>query len=322
MGSQSTLTFIQYLERFERILAKWGTITLAFIVALAISIFEVLHVMSLPSWGEKAILGVSMLIALGVGRQIFSIAKSSDLLMEKTMGFASELGELRREIDNKLISLADDLSPKLTSLGDCVAALKHEAEDIYPIENLKMDWLGLDMGHAWRYVVKSVLNNERIKKVSLRVLMISPEWPKGDPPPWLPAEVQEWSSNSAKVLVRINAWLDDELPQIRAAGREIQIEIKLYDRLPVVHGFRITEPFRTSYISFCRWEGAKYRSYDWGETKYRKISSDLATPASKDLADVFIGQFEHLWRTLESYELTALSRPKQVPGSAIGRASR
>ncbi|HBL29913.1 MAG TPA: hypothetical protein DD490_24000, partial [Acidobacteria bacterium] len=185
------------------------------------------------------------------------------------------MGEMR----NSFAGLLDDLAQQLR-LPNCIDSLKEEASRLYPIDLLEMDWLGLDMDHAWKYIDDAILGNHLIRRVHVRMLMISPVWDYE--PSWLPRETHEWREHSSKRLAAIREWIDDELPQIRATGRELTLEIKLYDQLPVVHGFCVKKPILSWYISFCRWKGAKFRVYDWGENKYWKIKGEPLTPASRD----------------------------------------
>ncbi len=304
--------FIRQFEYFERTVLKWGAPALAFLLAVTFFIVEILHAATLPEWGEKTLHSIALLVALAVVRQILGIASDLDQLSKKTWKLTEEIGTFRRGVERNIQSLVEDLSQGLKLLTECVESLKSDAKNLYPIEYLEMDWLGLDMDRSWKYIVEAVLNNEEIRKMHLRVLMISPAWDQE--PAWLPREVDSWRKNSSKKLVEIREWLEEELPQIQSRGREINLDIKLYDRLPVVHGFCVKQPMRSWYISFCRWEGGKYHIYDWGEAKYRKIAGDFSTLASKDHVEVFTGQFEHLWRTLPLTDPLTWSSPSFTGG--------
>jgi len=317
--------FSHALGKVRKFVEKWGLFVLAVVLAVALFGIHVIHVVfpewaEKYEWGEKTWHALGVFVALGVVYQILDIARDVGELSEKVTSNAQEIaatrqgaedgmerlaGKLggltekvavfRREAEGNLLRLAEVLSPNLNQLSDIFKDLKRDAQGLYPIENLEMDWLGIDMAHAWDHLVKEFLKNAQIKRIKIRLLMISPAW--SHDPPWLPAEVRDWRENSAKNVERINSWLSNELAIVESRDRKIDLEIKLYDRLPVAHGFYIKAPLSTCYMSFFRWEGANYWQYGWGQDKYWKIVGDVLPPASRDLLDIFVGQFEYLWRS-------------------------
>lgn len=322
-GKASRRRFSERLERTREVVERWGLAALAFLLAGALFTIHVIHV-TVPKWGEEALPALGIVVALGIAYQILNIARDTGKLTEEIGDSRREIGEVRqeaesglirldsrladltqnidvfrREAEGNLLRLAQNLSPDLSQLSDIFKDLKTDAESLYPIETLEMDWLGIDMVHAWSHIVKEFLANSQIKTITLRLLMISPQWTHD--PPWLPVEVRDWRENSPKSLARINIWMSNELSLVQAQGRNINLQIKLYDRLPVAHGFYIKKPTRTCYMSFFRWEGANYWQYGWGQDKYWKIVGDDLPPALRDLLEIFVGQFEYLWRSAAAH---------------------
>ena len=289
--------FAKQFEDYKSKVVKKGTAGLAIALASAVFTTEIFHFIEIPGWGEKAFFSAITLVGLGVVFQVFQIASNTE-------DVAEELSRVKKRlelVEGNVTQLVENFSPGLIQLTDCVNALKKDAERQGPIANLVVDWLGLDMMRSWSYVKDVVLSNPNITKSHLRVLMIAPKW--SHDPPWVPSDVQDWRENSARMLLKIRDWFENDLPEIRASGREVRIEIRLYDRLPIVHGFRVKEPLRVWYMSFCRWTGKGYKAYDWGEKSYRKITVDHLTPTSRDLVEIFNGQFEHLWESSSEFKI-------------------
>lgn len=314
-------SFIKLYEQYEPKVLKWGAIILAAILAGSLFALEVLHVIPesvKPEIAEKAISSIAFVVALIVVRQLFATAGEVEKISEKVNNLEGKIPIDLRDAEDRVSHKVEDLgskiskeskavvaslAPKLYRLSDCVELIKEEAEDrnLYPIETLVIDWLGLDMGSAWNYLRDDVLKDSRIRKIQLRVLMISPTWKQNG----LPDDILKWQENSQFNLGRIERWFDEERDHCLARGREIIVDIGLYHHLPSVHGFQIKRPVSAIYLSFCRWSGRKYQDYDWGESKYRRIIGEPNSldSTTRDLAKIFIGQFEHLWASAETEKL-------------------
>ncbi|MFY9823005.1 MAG: hypothetical protein WAM82_16605 [Thermoanaerobaculia bacterium] len=313
-------TLATYLHEYEPKVVKWGTLILSVLILIAVFLVEVLHVLpgvadkefgKYKEYIERTIYALLAVIGLVVVRQIFVIAKELADVKAALAQAESKLYRQGEDLDSnasiKLQEFARSLSPKLHKLSACVESLKRDAEAIYPIEEFDLDWIGLDLYHAWKYMRDEILKNKRMKKINLRVLIIAPEG--GETLAGLPQEAQEWRKNAGFSVKRIREWMSAEFPQ----DRSIVIELRAYRSLPVIHGFHIKKPQEIWYFSFCRWEGPNFQNYDWGEDRYRRITADL-TDSSKDLVDIFAGQFGYLWANSTVIDLTS-----QTPPAASGR---
>ena len=89
--------------------------------------------------------------------------------------------------------------------------------------------------------------------------------------------------------------------RLRAAGLELEVEIKQYSTLPYIHGFSVSGAFGVHYVSFCRWLPTEPQpedgEYEWGENCYHRITDDTPDHAAKDLSLIFDGCFKYLWAT-------------------------
>jgi hypothetical protein len=289
-ASTADRSFPEALNEMKELVTRRITLFLAYSVALIVVLAEIFghSVPAIWEHGEKFLLPILLLVALVVIHQIIATSATA----KKTQD------DLRRVIER-----LKSESPDLLVLEDCVHDLQKTAVELGEIEEIEVDWLGLDMVHAWKDIQDIILQNEKIKRGRLRILMIDPAWK--DTPPWTPEEVKAWRANAENSLALIERWYRDEYDDLLAGGRQIDLSVKTYSRLPVVHGFHIKKPFRTLYLSFCRWEGKKSANYGWGHKRYRQIRGDLLPAQLKDLEEIFVGQFEHLWH----YEKTTRIPP-------------
>lgn len=276
----SEKSFPEALNELKELFVRRITPVLAYVVALIIVLAEVFgH--NLPhiwhAW-ESVLMPVLLLLSLVLIHQIIATSATA----QKTQ---SEI--------HRVIERFESESPDLLDLKDCVQDLQKTANDLGDIEDLEIDWLGLDMVHAWKYIQDIILQNEKVKRARMRVLMIDPHWT--DQPPWTPQAVKGWRANAENSLAQIEYWYAEERADLTDGGREIDLFVKTYSRLPVVHGFYIKKPFKALYMSFCRWEGKGFSQYGWGHQRYRRVRGDLLPWHARDLAEIFSGQFEHLW---------------------------
>ena len=84
-----------------------------------------------------------------------------------------------------------------------------------------------------------------------------------------------------------------ENPQTKLPG--LNLEVRMYIDLPIIHGFSTNQPQKTHYLAFPRWHGPTYKHYDWGDGKYHVIFSSSPQSPDGDLTVVFDSYFEHLW---------------------------
>jgi hypothetical protein len=189
------------------------------------------------------------------------------------------------------------LQARTETLFDLNAAAGYLANDLRglnPGETVKIDHLGLDMYNAWPRVLDWLRHPVRVG-VEVRFLMLTGASDRL--PGRVPAEVAHWCQNVDESLRVIRQWLHLEGPALLKSGRPIRIRVKQYAEVPVLHGFAVAEPFRVTFVSLCRWEGATWDIYSWGERTYHRVSEIARDRHERDLADVFRARFEHLWNT-------------------------
>jgi hypothetical protein len=56
-------------------------------------------------------------------------------------------------------------------------------------------------------------------------------------------------------------------------------------------------------MAICRWGGADYMRYEWGDPQYHKIVGDALDPVSRDMSKIFDGYFGHLWSITNDVEI-------------------
>lgn len=205
-----------------------------------------------------------------------------------------------------LISRVQDVSKQVTALDEFVhkavrghlLKLYEVAEDIFVKKKriLKDKELHLDI-IAMHYVnMKEYLNdyieNCEASHVYVRLLLVATE------PDTSVASVPK--IEEGRNLLKAN--LDNHKKMFAAIGerrkanlRTIQVEVKHYPFLPVFVGIRVTKPFTSCYISFCRWKLPPHNDYVFADLFYHSIHEATETAADIDLLAVFEGMFEHCW---------------------------
>jgi hypothetical protein len=114
------------------------------------------------------------------------------------------------------------------------------------------------------------------------------------------------------------------------SGRErlFRGEVREYAEIPVIHGFRVVQPFRVCYVSLCRWDQDHPTRFNWGEPHYYIIAGDPENDPRADLLMVFQGYFNHLWNSDETvvcckYDSLTLPGINSVgPSAEINRQKR
>jgi hypothetical protein len=223
-------------------------------------------------------MGFLLVLILFVSEQLIDISKDINKQIEYQ---ASRVNNLVENYSPKLLSLhqsVQDMQKKLSLIGD---------------EKVVIDHIGLDMTQAWQYF-EPLLRNSHIRNVEYRLLILTDD---ATDIKKLNEEVGEWCNSVNRMLNTIQKDLESAANKIKREGRTLTFIIKKYKTIPIVHGFRINEPFiqQVSYLAFCRWGEPDFTRFDWGEPRYHRISGHPQDEILLDLFNVFDGHFNHFW---------------------------
>lgn len=193
-----------------------------------------------------------------------------------------------------LHNIATSKEPTLLSLFQCYEDFGARLVKVSERQPLKINHLGLSMTEAWNYVYQTVNAHPRAMAIEIRLLIL-PEDPNLIP--GAPPEVRDWCLQVPGAKEQLRNMLSVNDDWLRQQGKNVRLELREYHQVPTMHGFylELPEPARVMYVSFCRWAGANYSLYDWGGRAYRTIVGDSSDPSQADLAEMFRGEFEHLW---------------------------
>jgi hypothetical protein len=137
--------------------------------------------------------------------------------------------------------------------------------------------LGMSMGHAWQFLVGTLLpilldNNKQ--RVILEIAMLDSNWSE------LPKINPDWISRSAANLKEINRFIEDNKEKLTKKGWSIKVYT--YDYVPNWHGILLDEDIL--FLSSCFWTGKKLSG---GENQY-----ELITPTEGASEQFKIRQFK------------------------------
>lgn len=215
------------------------------------------------------------------------------------------------QLANKVETLVEANSWPLKGLVDCQKDFASELRKLTGHREVEIEHLGLDMSHAWRRMRDFMQENQTLRKIHFRLLMIT-----DDPKEFgenAPDEVRAWTSNAKRSLSRIIEAIEDLESTSSEPDRKVRVTIKMYHEIPFVHGFALAEPIRIRYFTFCRWKGKDGKHYDWGDDRYRKVVASPSDRSVGDLAEIFDGYFEHLWNESRTvYQLDEGGTPASV----------
>jgi hypothetical protein len=151
------------------------------------------------------------------------------------------------------------------------------------------------MQSAWNDIREQILETvvAQRRKVTYQLLI---SW--GDPgrfpaeSPNLQKDMEQMNNRAKGRVDTIKAYFDDA----RVARSLIDVEIRTYTSLPVVHGVYVNQPTPVHYVAFLGWRSPKSPTYDWGDRHYYEIKgSPHPSTSTGDVANLFDSHFEHLW---------------------------
>jgi hypothetical protein len=198
-------------------------------------------------------------------------------------------------LDRDIRNLLTELAPQFALL-QCVARLQQAFHTIPHGDLLSIRHLGLDMQTAWLYVHDKLFEVERKTqrmKIHYRLLMIVGDYAKlGNVSPELQDEMKQMCEGSRASLQNIKNYFE----RGAQALNHVDIEIRTYASLPVVHGIHADKPTPVHYVALCGWRGSEHSYYHWGEGHYHEIHGlPQSDTSASDMLDLFDGYFEHLW---------------------------
>jgi hypothetical protein len=178
-------------------------------------------------------------------------------------------------------------------LSQCYDDLKTRLHRVNSEEKLVIDHIGLGMTEAWDYFERSIHGESLLpSNIEIRMLVLT-EISKSIEEQDAPHEVILWRKQGQYMLPTIKSRLENGEDNWKIKRKKVNLEIREYSDIPIIHGFCVREPFKLWYISFCRW---KEMTYDWGGDRYHKIDGNPIDLSQRDLIEIFDGHFQHLWR--------------------------
>jgi hypothetical protein len=205
--------------------------------------------------------------------------------------------EIERQLitqDQRIEQLTKNAQRRLFGLRECVEDLSERLRAVGPGETVVMEHFGLDLTYAWQYFYALFREHPNLSRVDYRLLIIS-----DDPDRILGAndEVRSWSDNVRRTMRdNISRDVASVRQQLQKQGRRLDFEMRMYEAVPALHGFRVVAPIKVCYLAFCRWGGDDYERYEWGEPQYHRIVGVPQDAVERDLLAIYDGCFQHAWR--------------------------
>lgn len=211
-------------------------------------------------------------------------------LIDRLMALHARLDQLTTLTQSLTSTSADSLQ----SLDACQNDLRQRLTMLPATQPVIIEHLGLNMWHAWDYVV-TLLDTIPARHIEIRLLMMTDQVAVVNPV--APKEVQDWAAIVPRAIEKMETRLTTLTPYLQAQYRQVQVTVRTYPTTPVLHGFRVCTPIDVCYLSFCSWEAPTYTVYNWGQFAYRTLTGDQFTDSQQHLRALFIGTFQHLWQT-------------------------
>jgi hypothetical protein len=168
-------------------------------------------------------------------------------------------------------------------------------------QKVRIDRIGLDMSQAWKRVEQNLREHPNLLDVKYNLLMLSPDAQTLDPSS---THLKGMCDRAAESLSRIETDLDTLSPALMRSGRKLEFEVKTYKAVPVVHGFRVVEPFQLTFLAFCRWgPEPTYHQYDWNAYHIVRGKRETDNPSLQDLLDIYLGFFYRHWSVISTFAL-------------------
>ncbi|MEA3015904.1 MAG: hypothetical protein QOI38_626 [Sphingomonadales bacterium] len=203
------------------------------------------------------------------------------------------------EVSTKLDGTRDELRALRSSVRDDTALMKMEVavleletalSGVRPGEEIVIEHIGLDMTYAWHGVEGLIRRFRYSTRLDYRVLVLSDR--AADAAAYHP-DIRKWMSDGRSQIEFISRKKAELEATVNEAGGKLNLDVRDYSDLPVVHGIRVRRPFDVAYVAICRY--GETGDYDWAGNSYHRLRSAAATPAQADLISLFERSFEHYW---------------------------
>jgi hypothetical protein len=262
-----------------------------------------IHMHVLPESWQVEVVPAHELPALAlVIALMFILSEELKEYKEELTEFKDEAHTFAKSVDERIDVLNADvknlvtiLAPQLALL-QCVERLQQALHKIPPSETLYIRHLGLDMETAWLHVRDKLLEEERKDwriKIQYHLLMVTGDYSEVSVSPDLRLEMEQMCHRAKVNLENIKTYL----ARVGKAFDHVDLEIRTYATLPVLHGLYANKPTPLRYISLCGWRSRHQRSeYHWGEGHYYEIhGTPRPGTSTRDMMDLYDGYFDHLW---------------------------
>jgi hypothetical protein len=226
------------------------------------------------------------------------------ILSEQVNEYNDEIASIAKTLDARVTSLDQDISnlasqvtPQLT-LHQCVERLQSILNSVPGGSLLTIHHIALDMQTAWLHMQDKIFDFQRTaqrNKIRYQLLIVSGDGAKPtNEPSQLQEEMTQMRERARSRLAVIKEYFDSA----KGALNLVDVEIRAYTSLPVVHGIFADKPTPVHFVTFSGWRGSAHSNYHWGEGHYYEIKgSPEASTSMGDLVSLFDGYFENLWKT-------------------------
>lgn len=256
---------------------------------------------------------VVSLIQLHILPELIHNANMYLVIVVSLIFFLSEImNEWQRDIFVRLDAQAKSLNiiqesmrteAKLLTLEETTRDLWQRLKSVEPGQRVVINHLGLDMTFAWEKITNLVESLPNVTNLEYRLLILSAE---SDDLAHFDDDVRGWLTSGRGQAGVLRNKLRELKTHCERENRSLNYEMRTYAAMPVVHGFRVVEPFHAAYVSICRWGGDEFTEYRWGGTSYNLILDISLSDARRDLLEIFDGNFNHYWSTAPQAQGTAL----------------
>jgi len=281
------------IRRFIKRFGSWVGVTY---LAVASLLSYLVHFHAWPEHWEIVPVHELPAFAFVVGL-MFILSEQVKEYSDDIASIAHTLDERVTSLDQDISNLASQVSPQL-KLHQCVEKLQSNLS-ITPHGSLvTIHHIALDMQTAWLHVREKVFDVERLSQhnnIKYQLLIVSGDAVKPiNESSQLQTQLAQMSERAKYSLEVIKNYFDSE----STATSLIDVEIRSYTSLPVVHGIFVDKPTTVHFVAFSGWRGAGHSNYHWGEGHYYEIKGSPETSTSMgDVVSLFDGYFDNLWNT-------------------------
>jgi hypothetical protein len=170
-----------------------------------------------------------------------------------------------------------------------------------PQDEIVIHHLGPDMTMAKNRLIVMLGEELRVKTITIKLVMLSEQvndYPRSTPP-----DVLVWAKNAPAAVEHIKKEINTFATKYKEQGRRLTLTTSPYAEVPTIHGFSLHKKnadgrleLIATYFAFCRWS-VDHNTYEWGGSRYWKVSQDRRDRLSEDMSAIFEGAFLHLWET-------------------------